>query len=124
MTYTMLAVVGVLVALVVDRWVYRTRLIQRIDFWLAYLIIGFFQLLTNGVLTGRQVVLYDDSAIVGAGNDGSEVPFLGRGRVGYAPVEDLLFGFAFVLLVLATWVWLGRRGLQRDPRSGPPLWRS
>lgn len=122
MTYTMLAIIGIVVALVVDRWVYRTRLIQRVDFWLSYLIIGFFQLLTNGVLTGRQVVVYDESAIAGAG--GSVVQILGDGRVGYAPVEDLFFGFAFVLLVLATWVWLGRRGWQRDPPSGPPRWRT
>lgn len=123
MTYTMLVVLGVLVVLAIDRWVYRTRMIQRVDFWLSYLIIGFFQLLTNGVLTGRQVVRYEDNAIVGTGNDGSDLPFLGAGRVAYAPVEDLLFGFSFVLLILATWVWLGQRGLQREPHSGPPRWR-
>lgn len=123
MTYTMLAIVGVLIALAIDRWVYRTRMVQRVDFWLAYLIIGFFQLLTNGVLTGRQVVRYDGGAIVGAGNDLGEPLFLDVGRIVYAPVEDLLFGFALVLCVLATWAWLGRLGLQRDPASGPPLWR-
>lgn len=123
MTYTMLAVVGVLIVLSVDRWGYSTRLVQRVDFWLAYLIIGFFQLLTNGVLTGRQVVRYDDDAILGVGNDRAEPVLLGEGRIVYAPVEDLLFGFAFVLFVLATWVWLGRIGLQRFPTSGPPVWR-
>lgn len=123
MTYTMLAVVAVSIVLAVDRWAYRTRLVQRVDFWLAYVIIGFFQLLTNGVLTGGEVVRYDDGVIVGVGNDGAEPLFLGGGRLAYAPVEDLLFGFAFVLFVLATWVLLGRSGWQRDPISGPPVWR-
>jgi lycopene cyclase domain-containing protein len=123
MTYTMLAAAGLLTAIAIDRWVFGTRMIRRVDFWLAYLIIGFFQLVTNGILTGRQVVQYRDSAIAGVGNDGSELPFLGGGRVAFAPFEDLLFGFAFVLSVSATWVWLARRGWQHEPTSGPPRWR-
>jgi len=39
-------------------------------------------------------------------------------RLVHAPVEDLLFGFAMVLLTLAVWVWLGRRGVQRTPVAG------
>ena len=34
------------------------------------------------------------------------------------PVEDLVFGFALVLLSLSIWVWLGRRGVQREPAAG------
>ena len=58
MTYTSLAVLGVLVAVVVDRWVARTRITSTRDWWSAYAIIVFFQLLTNGWLTGRGIVLY------------------------------------------------------------------
>jgi hypothetical protein len=36
----------------------------------------------------------------------------------YAPVEDLVFGFALVLLTLDLWVWWGRRGVQRTPAAG------
>jgi hypothetical protein len=32
----------------------------------------------------------------------------------------LLFGFCLVVLTLSIWVWLGRNGVQREPRSGPP----
>jgi len=34
-------------------------------------------------------------------------------RLVYAPVEDLVFGFALVLSSLSLWVWWGRRGV--DP---------
>ena len=46
--------------------------------------------------------------------------FVGDGRIAFAPVEDLLFGFALVLVSQALWVWWGRRGLQRTPYAGPP----
>jgi hypothetical protein len=64
-----------------------------------------FQLLTNGWLTGRLIVTYDPDAILGSGT----VPFLGDGRIAYAPVEDLGFGFALVLATCALWVWWGGR---------------
>ena len=37
------------------------------------------------------------------------VVFLGDGRIAYAPVEDLAFGFALVLMSCAAWVWAGAR---------------
>ena len=40
--------------------------------------------------------------------------------VPFAPVEDLLFGFAMVVLTLVLWVWWGRRGVQRTPPLAPP----
>lgn len=105
MTYTALAVVGVLVALAIDRWVARTRLTSSRDWWSAYAIIVFFQLLTNGWLTGRRIVQYDPGTILG--ND--QVVLLGEWRILYAPVEDLLFGFGLVLTACVAWSWLGRR---------------
>ena len=108
MSYTALAVVGVLAALLLDLVVLRTRLVTRRVFWTAYAIVVVFQLLTNGWLTGRDIVTYDDSAIVGA-------------RVVFAPVEDLLFGFSLVLQTLAWWVWWGRRLRRRQRRrAGAP----
>lgn len=100
MTYTASAVLGLAGAAVVDLAVLRTRLLTRKVFWTAYAIVLFFQLVVNGILTGRHIVDYNAHAILGM-------------RIAYAPVEDLLFGFAMVLLTLSTWVWLGRRGVQR-----------
>jgi lycopene cyclase domain-containing protein len=104
-TYTVAALLGVAGALVVDLFVLRTRLVTRAVFWATYPIVFVFQLLSNGLLTGRRVVIYDPAAILGV-------------RIAYAPVEDLLFGFAMILLTLSLWVWLGRRGVQREPRAG------
>ncbi|MGE3810428.1 MAG: lycopene cyclase domain-containing protein [Candidatus Nanopelagicales bacterium] len=121
MSYTQLAVLGVVVVIVIDLFVLRTRLLRRKAFWVSYAIVVFFQLVTNGVLTGLRVVRYDGEAIVGSTTpvDGPP-PFLGDGRIAFAPLEDLLFGFALVVLAQAMWVWLGRRGVQRTPYSGPP----
>ena len=55
-SYTALAVVGVAGALVLDLVVLRTRLVRRRAFWTAYAIVLVFQLLTNGWLTGRDIV--------------------------------------------------------------------
>ncbi|MFN2470470.1 MAG: lycopene cyclase domain-containing protein [Gaiellaceae bacterium] len=99
MTYTLAAILGVLGAAVVDLAVLRTRLLVRKVFWIAYAIVLLFQLVVNGIIAGRHIVRYDPAVIVGP-------------RVAHAPVEDLLFGFAMVLLTLSTWTWLGRRGVQ------------
>ena len=96
MSYSALAVGAVVLVLGVDLAVYRTRMVTRRVFWVAYAIVLVFQLLMNGVLTGLDVVTYDPDAIWGP-------------RIAYAPVEDLLFGFALVTLTLASWAAVNRR---------------
>ncbi len=121
MTYTQLAVLGVVAVVVLDLAVLRTRLLRRRVFWTAYAIVVFFQLVTNAMLTGLRIVRYDGAAIVGSSTPvDAPPPFLGDGRIAYAPFEDLLFGFALVVLTQVLWVWLGRRGVQRTPYAGPP----
>ncbi len=109
MSYTDLAVLGVALAVAVDLAVLRTRLLTRRPFWLAYAIIVFFQLLTNGWLTGREIVRYHPDAVIGD----AEPQLLGDGRIVYAPLEDLLFGFALTLWTLGWWTWLGARQERR-----------
>jgi lycopene cyclase domain-containing protein len=121
MSYTQLAVLGIVAVVVLDLLVLRTRLLRRRVFWAAYAIVVFFQLVTNGVLTGLRIVRYDGEQIIGSSTPvDSAPPFLGDGRIAFAPVEDLMFGFALVVLTMVIWVWLGRRGVQRTPYSGPP----
>jgi lycopene cyclase domain-containing protein len=98
-SYTQLALLGVAGAVVVDTLVLRTWLVRRRTYWTAYAIVLFFQLITNGILTGFDIVRYDPGAILGW-------------RIAFAPVEDLLFGYAMVTLTLSTWVWLGRKGIR------------
>ena len=106
MSYTALALTGVAFALLLDLVVLRTRVVTRRVFWTAYAIVVVFQLLTNGWLTGRDIVRYDDAAILGL-------------RLVYAPVEDLLFGFSLVLQTTAWWVWWGRRLTPAAGSRGP-----
>ena len=94
MTYTQAAVLGIVGTIALELLVLRTGLLRRRLFWVSYGVVVAFQLVTNGVLTGRDIVRYDDDAILGT-------------RVVYAPVEDLLFGFALVTQTLLWWVWLG-----------------
>lgn len=96
MSYTLAALLGLAGSVVLDVAVLRTRVLARRAFWVGYAIVVVFQLVTNGVLTGRGVVLYDPHAITGL-------------RIVYAPVEDLFFGFALVVQTLAWWVFWGRR---------------
>jgi lycopene cyclase domain-containing protein len=99
-SYTAAAALGVLGALLLDLAVLRTALVRRGVFWATYPIVLAFQLAANGVLAGRGVVRYDPATIVGM-------------RIAYAPVEDLLFGFALMLVTLSVWVRLG----SADPPS-------
>ena len=119
MTYTQIAVAMILATVVLDLWVLRTRLLTRKAFWTAYAIVVFFQLLTNGILTGFNIVRYNGDVIIG-----SATPVLiGDGRLFYAPIEDLMFGFALVVQTMAWWVFWGRRGVQVEPKAGPVrLW--
>lgn len=112
MTYTELALVAVVATVGLDVLVLRTRLLTRRLFWVSYLIVLAFQLATDGVLTGFSIVRYDGAAILGSAATGAPA-FIGDGRFFWAPVEDLLFGFALVTQTLAWWVFWGRRGVQR-----------
>jgi lycopene cyclase domain-containing protein len=110
MTYTSIALVAVLVCVLLDVVVLRTRLLGTRAFWLSYLIILGFQLIVNGTLTGYRIVTYDPTAITGL-------------RVAFAPIEDLAFGFAMTCTTLMTWTRLGTppRPVTRDaPTQAPP----
>lgn len=107
MTYTVAALLGVVGAALLDLVVLRTGLLRRRAFWTAYAIVLFFQLVVNGLLTGLRIVRYDAGAILGW-------------RLAHAPVEDLLFGFAMVLVTLSGWVWAGRPAGRRSLRAGRP----
>lgn len=100
MTYTALALLGVAAALLIDLAVLRTRLVTTGRFYFAWGVLVFFQLLTNGWLTGRGIVQYSPEAILGV-------------RIAYAPIEDLAFGFALILFTLSVWRYLS----QRQPKA-------
>jgi len=95
-SYTVLAVAGVGLAVLLDVFLLRTRLLARRVFWVSYAILFGFQVIVDGVLTCRGIVRYNPDRIVGW-------------QLACAPLEDYLFGFAMILQTLAWWVWWGRR---------------
>jgi lycopene cyclase domain-containing protein len=94
MMYTLLAVIAVVIAVVVDLFITKSRILATGKFYFAWAILVFFQLLTNGWLTGRNIVMYDEAEILGL-------------RIAYAPVEDLLFGCALIVVTISVWQRLG-----------------
>jgi lycopene cyclase domain-containing protein len=99
-SYTELVLLALAGAIAVDLLLLRTFLLRRKAFWTSYGILGAAQLAFNAALTGPRIVRYDRSAILGP-------------RLAYAPIEDLGFGFALILLTLACWVALGRTSQRR-----------
>ena len=71
-------------------------MLATLRFWLSYGIIVPFQLITNWWLTSREIVIYNPDSIIGL-------------RVAGAPIEDLMFGFAMILAVMAMWEMLLRK---------------
>ncbi len=103
--YTSICVVAVLVVLVLDLWVARTRLVRTRQFWFAYAICAFFQSLMDGWLTklSAPIVNYAPEEMLGL-----RFPW-------DIPVEDFLFGFAMILLTLIVWCRITRRTAENDP---------
>ena len=85
MIYSDIAIAALTISVMIDLFVLKNSMLTRAAFWTSYAIILPFQLLTNWWLTSRNIVMYSPDAIIGL-------------RICAAPVEDLLFGFALVLL--------------------------
>jgi lycopene cyclase domain-containing protein len=81
-------------------FIIKNKLLTKKVFWTSYAIILPFQLITNWWLTSRNIVMYSSDAITGI-------------RIASAPAEDLLFGFALILLVMNLWVYWGKKGIQK-----------
>jgi lycopene cyclase domain-containing protein len=100
MNYSDIAITAFAIAVMADLFLFKTSMLTRPAFWTSYAIILPFQFLTNWWLTSRNIVMYNPDSIVGL-------------RFFSAPAEDVLFGFALVLSVMAFWEFWGRRGIQR-----------
>ncbi len=120
MTYLQIGIIYCLLAIIVDLFILKTKVLKLKMFWISYIIILFFQFLTNGVLTRFLIVRYNDFATIGGDYATKVPPMIGDGRLFFAPVEDVFFGFSMILLTVSIWIWLGRKNIQREPISGPP----
>ena len=101
MVYTDIAIISIIFAAIVDLFIFKNKLLTKKVFWTSYAIILPFQLITNWWLTSRNIVMYSSDAITGI-------------RIASAPAEDLLFGFALILLVMNLWVYWGKKGIQKS----------
>lgn len=90
MIYSDIALNAVFLAVVLDLFLLKSRMMTRGIFWLTYFLILPFQLLTNWWLTSNEIVMYGLSDITGQ-------------RLAGAPIEDLLFGFSMILLTISAW---------------------
>jgi lycopene cyclase domain-containing protein len=95
-TYSLIAGIVLIAVFAFELVVLRSGLIGLTRFWIAYGIVAFFQLITNGYLTGLEIVTYNPELIAGT-------------RIAYAPIEDLFFGFALVSLTMFIWTKLGSK---------------
>jgi lycopene cyclase domain-containing protein len=103
--YTVAAAAAVVAVVALEVRVLRSGLFRRPAYWVAMAIVFAFQVLVDGWLTklSAPIVLYDGDAVTGV-----RVPW-------DIPVEDFLFGFALLTLVLALWE---RARTDIPPRGG------
>ena len=99
--YTIAAVVAALAVVALELSWLRTGLFRDRTYWIAMAIVFFFQVLVDGWLTklSAPIVLYEREEL-----SGIRIPW-------DVPVEDYLFGFALVTLVMLLWERAGRRTL-------------
>jgi lycopene cyclase domain-containing protein len=96
--YTVAAVVGAGAVVALEVVWLRTGLFRDRAYWVAMAIVFFFQVLVDGWLTklSAPIVLYEREELSGV-----RFPW-------DVPVEDYLFGFALVTLVMLLWDRAGR----------------
>jgi lycopene cyclase domain-containing protein len=106
--YTLVALAASVAVIAVELAWFRTGLFRRPAYWLTMVVVFGFQILVDGWLTklSAPIVLYNRDH-----NSGIRFPW-------DIPVEDFLFGFALLTLVLVLWVRTGDEG-----PSGPPARR-
>lgn len=114
--YTIAAVVSVIAVVVYERLVARSGIFTKPAYWITMAICLFFMVFVNGWLTklSAPIVLYDAD---------QKTPWRFPFDI---PVEDYLFGFTLLTLVLVLWVRAGDhpgrpdRSQQLDAEHGAP----
>ncbi len=104
MTYTAIVLIAAAVALVLDVFVLRTRLVLRRRYWVFMAVMTGFFLIVNGILTALPIVMYSSHAIIGL-------------RVVTIPIEDFAYMYALITPVIALYEWFSAR---KDERTQPP----
>ena len=77
MTYIQIGIIYCLLAVVLDLYILKTKVLKLRMFWLSYVIVLFFQFVTNGILTKNLIVRYNDFAIIGGDYTNKTPPMTG-----------------------------------------------
>lgn len=101
--YTILAIIGVGVSLLLDT-VLRTFLVRARTFWVFWVVMFALTTIINGYLTWRPIVSYGDGYFLNL-------------RLITIPVEDYLFGFALITMNLVVWEYFTRRSQQKQVQT-------
>ena len=107
--YTALTLLAIVVVVVLDLFIVRTRLLTTLGFWLTLAIMWGFQIPVDGWLTrlDAAIVRYDETQFSGI-------------RVFWdSPIEDFGFGFAMVVATLMVWTVLTRRARGATAAGAP-----
>jgi len=93
--YTIISIISVIATVFLDRLTH-INILRKPSFYLFIAIIAGFKFLVNGYLTGKEIVIYNPRFFLGA-------------RLGSIPLEDFLFGFSMVTMVLIFWEYFKRK---------------
>jgi lycopene cyclase domain-containing protein len=106
--YTLAALVASATVVALELVLLRTGLFRRLAYWITLAIVFAFQVLVDGWLTKRSapIVRYAHRAV-----SGLRFPW-------DIPIEDFLYGFALLTLVLLLWEWAGDKSPQRTGGAG------
>ncbi len=96
--YTLLAVAGVVLAVIIDMLVLKTRLMLNKKFWIFWCVMFVLIFIINGYLTWRPIVLYGEGHYLGV-------------RLFTIPIEDFLYGFALLTLNITIWEFYNKKRL-------------
>ncbi len=99
--YTLLALAGVLIAVITDIAVLKTRLIFNKKFWVFWCVMFVLIFIINGYLTWRPIVLYGEGHYLGI-------------RLFTIPVEDFLYGFSLLTLNISIWEFCNKKRLAKS----------
>ncbi len=96
--YTLSAALGAVIVINLELLWFRSGLFRTRAYWISMAIIVFFMILVDGWLTklSAPIVIYTPEEFSGV-----RIPW-------DVPIEDYLFGFALVTLVMLLWDRVGR----------------
>lgn len=83
-TYFLMGVPFMILALLLDWFVLKTRVIKTRQCWIVMAVLVLMTAVFDQVLTGLPIVTYNEAMISGL-------------KIGYAPIEDFMYTFAAVV---------------------------